>query len=95
MPADPDHPWLSAETDRILREALLRRAAGDSAEDALRAALGRVCEEGHRGGLTAEHVIMALRITWSRIPPPAGLAAEAWADVYKRAVAACLKMFSA
>lgn len=94
MFVEPEHPWLSPETDRFLREALLRHATGraDAAEP-LKKALGQVCEEGHRGGLTAEHVIMALRITWSRIPPPANMTPEAWADVYKRAVADCLALY--
>jgi hypothetical protein len=91
---EPEHPWLSPETDRLLREALLRQAAGRAdAIEPLKKALGQVCEEGHRGGLTAEHVVMALRITWSRIPPPEGMSREAWADVYKRAVADCLSLY--
>lgn len=92
--SDGAHPLLSSETDRLLREALLRHAAGraDVAEP-LKRALGRVCEEGHRGGLTAEHVVMALRITWSRTPRPDGMTAAAWADVYKRAVAECLALY--
>lgn len=90
----PEHPWLSPETDRLLREALVRHAVERAeATEPLRKALGHVCEEGHRGGLTAEHAVMALRITWSRIPPPADMSPEAWADVYKRAVADCLALY--
>ncbi len=94
MFVQPEHPWLSPETDRLLRDALLRHAAGsEGALEPLRKALGRVCEEGHRNGLTAEHVVMALRITWSRTPPPEGMTRDAWADVYKRVVADCLARY--
>jgi hypothetical protein len=90
----PEHPWLSPETDRLLQEALLRHAAERAdADEPLRQALTHVCEEGHRNGLTAEHVIMALRITWSRTARPPGMSREAWADVYKRAVAHCLALY--
>lgn len=92
-PELPDHPWISPDTHRALGEALQRQSRVDAADDLLRAALGTVCTEGHEKGLTAEHLVMALRITWARIRRPQAMSAAQWNDVYLTAVRECLAMF--
>jgi hypothetical protein len=90
---DFDRPRLSDDTMAALRLALAHRAHGDAVIGEMKAALERVCEESHARALEPEHVVLALRASWSAARRPHSVSADEWEVEYLRVLGQCLGMF--